>query len=332
MKFISLGGVNEHGRNCFLIKGNEHSILLDCGLSEKDELPSFSLTDISSVDALFLSHSHLDHCGALSSLFASGFKGKIFLTEDTYHCLSFNKFIPYYLLPNHIYNLYPWLKMKTFRSGHCFGSLSFVFKMEDKKIVYTGDYLEASLFMCDKLRDIDADFALIDGAYQNDEKDIQTNRKELLSLINKEKKVLLPLPKNGRSMEVISLLNENQIPYHLLNNNFYLGDQQRYLRKPIYVKDTPKSNVLLMDDPQLAKKENKKLIDQYDDYHIIFTGTIDRGSYSEKLLNERSNTFFRRINVHQTLNEAIALKNMNHFQHTIIFHNKNTSQETEIEF
>ncbi len=331
MKFVSLGGINEHGRNCFLIKGKNHSILFDCGLSEDDEIPYFSLTDISTIDALFISHSHLDHCGALPQLLSLGFKGKIFLSEDTFDCMSFKEFKPYFISPNQSYDLFPWLKVKTYRSGHCFGSLSFLFEMEDKKIVYSGDYLENSIFICDNLRNINADFSLLDGAYQNDEIDIKTNKRELLSLILEKKKVLLPLPKNGRSMEVISLLNENNLNYHLCND-FFIGNQKQYLRKQINIKDTYDADILLMDDPQLSKEENRKLISKYNEYTLIFTGTIDKDSYSEKMMNKRENTFFRRINVHQTLNEGKKLASLNNFKHSIIFHNKNTKEEKEIDF
>ena len=66
--------------------------MLDCGLfqgskdTEAQNTADFPF-DPSSIDAVVLSHAHLDHCGRLPKLVKDGFKGKVFLTEASFSLL-----------------------------------------------------------------------------------------------------------------------------------------------------------------------------------------------------------------------------------------------------
>ena len=77
------GAAGEVPGSCHLITVGEHRILLDCGLvqgSRKNEARNsepFSFNP-SSIDAVVLSHSHIDHSGRLPFLVKSGFKGPIY--------------------------------------------------------------------------------------------------------------------------------------------------------------------------------------------------------------------------------------------------------------
>ena len=85
MKLIFHGGAQEVGRSCIELITSESRILLDCGIKitpDGLEYPS-RLDDLSDVDAVFLSHAHLDHSGALPLLKHKGFAGKIFCTLAT---------------------------------------------------------------------------------------------------------------------------------------------------------------------------------------------------------------------------------------------------------
>lgn len=82
-----LGGVREIGRSGILLELDETKILVDCGLKlgETTEYPS--LDKIDAVDAVILTHAHIDHTGALPLLFAlkklsPNFKG-VFCTPPT---------------------------------------------------------------------------------------------------------------------------------------------------------------------------------------------------------------------------------------------------------
>jgi KH/beta-lactamase-domain protein len=87
---LTLGGFAEIGRSCMLLETRESKIILDCGFnaSAKDPLaatPRFDIAGISmeDVDAVVLSHAHLDHTGFLPALFKYGYSGPVYCTEPT---------------------------------------------------------------------------------------------------------------------------------------------------------------------------------------------------------------------------------------------------------
>ncbi len=87
-----LGATGQVTGSCYLLETGSRRILLDCGLfqgskeTEKQNGVDFSF-DPAGIDAVVLSHAHLDHCGRLPKLVKDGFKGKVFLTEASFHLL-----------------------------------------------------------------------------------------------------------------------------------------------------------------------------------------------------------------------------------------------------
>ena len=74
--------------SCHLLEVNGLRLLLDCGMYQgrRDEarrLNQYVPADPRSVDALILSHGHLDHCGKLPVLTRAGFNGPIYCTPAT---------------------------------------------------------------------------------------------------------------------------------------------------------------------------------------------------------------------------------------------------------
>lgn len=78
-----LGAAEEVTGSCYLIRVGKRLLLLECGLIQgapKDEArnrESFPF-DPSAIDAVVLSHSHIDHSGRLPLLVKAGFRGRIF--------------------------------------------------------------------------------------------------------------------------------------------------------------------------------------------------------------------------------------------------------------
>lgn len=78
--------------SAYLVQTKRANLLLECGLvqgsrkeEETNERP-FSF-DIGKLDAVVLSHAHLDHSGRLPKLIADGYSGPIFMTYPTYELL-----------------------------------------------------------------------------------------------------------------------------------------------------------------------------------------------------------------------------------------------------
>ncbi|PJE81834.1 beta-CASP ribonuclease aCPSF1 [Candidatus Pacearchaeota archaeon CG10_big_fil_rev_8_21_14_0_10_32_42] len=84
-----LGGGRQVGRSCFLLQTPNSRIMLDCGVdvssSGKDKFPVFNIPefDISQLDAIILSHAHLDHSGLLPYIYKMGYKGPVYMTAPT---------------------------------------------------------------------------------------------------------------------------------------------------------------------------------------------------------------------------------------------------------
>ena len=86
MELYIAGGVGEHGRSCFYVQGETCRFLVDCGkMADTPEVPYPRLTSeqIRRLDAVFLTHSHADHTGALPWLYENGFQGIVIAAEET---------------------------------------------------------------------------------------------------------------------------------------------------------------------------------------------------------------------------------------------------------
>ncbi len=88
IKVTFYGGAGSVTGSNYLIESDKMKMLVDCGLfqgsrvsEDKNEEP-FSY-DPASIDALFVTHAHLDHVGRIPKLVKDGFKGEIFSTMPT---------------------------------------------------------------------------------------------------------------------------------------------------------------------------------------------------------------------------------------------------------
>jgi predicted metal-dependent RNase len=85
-----LGGFHEVGRSAMLVETEESCVLMDCGISAGADLPQYAYPrldsdsfDIEKLDAVILSHAHLDHCGLIPYLYKYGFDGPTYCSEPT---------------------------------------------------------------------------------------------------------------------------------------------------------------------------------------------------------------------------------------------------------
>ena len=87
MFFQSLLRQNEIGANSYLVELDGHRIVLDSGMHPKEEgiesLPAHHELESSSVDSIFVSHSHLDHSGSLPVLMNNQPDAEVYMTPAT---------------------------------------------------------------------------------------------------------------------------------------------------------------------------------------------------------------------------------------------------------
>ena len=88
MQLSFLGGATTVTGSQFLLDTGEARVLIDCGMfqgspNEVARNRAAFAYDPRDLDALLLTHAHLDHCGLIPLLTASGFSGPIYATAGT---------------------------------------------------------------------------------------------------------------------------------------------------------------------------------------------------------------------------------------------------------
>ncbi len=88
MKITFNGAARDVTGSQFLVEVNEMTFLLDCGLYQGHRADTYRRNqnfrlDVEKLDAVILSHAHIDHCGNLPNLVKQGFRGPIYTTTAT---------------------------------------------------------------------------------------------------------------------------------------------------------------------------------------------------------------------------------------------------------
>lgn len=173
VRLTFLGGGRQVGRSCLLLQTPNSKVLLDCGIdvasSGKDKFPYFDVPEfkIEEIDAVILSHAHLDHVGLIPYLYKMGYKGPIYMTPPTMDlaALSSLDFIgvaykqastPLFsskdvkemvkhticLNFNEVTDISPDIRITFYNSGHVLGSAMVHFNIGNglHNFLYTADY------------------------------------------------------------------------------------------------------------------------------------------------------------------------------------------------
>ncbi len=87
IKLVFLGAAQSVTGSRYLVECNNTRLLVDCGLYQERALRSRNwepfLIPPHTIDAVLLTHAHIDHCGLLPKLILNGFRGKIYCTAAT---------------------------------------------------------------------------------------------------------------------------------------------------------------------------------------------------------------------------------------------------------
>ncbi|MCC5888995.1 MAG: MBL fold metallo-hydrolase [Alkalibacterium sp.] len=381
---VVFGGVGEYGRACFYIEVGEYKILLDAGIMKGKGLPDEEIYPlipeslIPSLDVIWLSHSHSDHTGFLPHLLSGGFQGKIISSWETQKQVLDRTEYPFISEEYNWETLdYPgkafdWtiqsgdkppLYGRSGATGHMIGSLWLEISCIEGSFIYTGDMsIESVLYKWDDLQsETKYNWGIIDQGYDAKRpKQTENERKLYATLLrakNSEKTVVFPLPKYGRSLEILLLLfryfKDDYLPLYI-DLSIYKDvksavDQLEWMDKETreeYVKmfawvqtnAEPVKNwdderqkdftLIILADSGLEQKLSKQLLDNLSVHdEVILTGNPGKGSYAETALNQKATEVKPSVrmlpyNVHLTVPESQMIAGRWNVRHPIYFHGK----------
>jgi KH/beta-lactamase-domain protein len=242
-----LGAAQEVGRSAILVETAESKLLLDFGLNPgrgllSNAFPRIDLLGIDpeDLDAVIVTHAHLDHAGLVPYLFKYGFKGAVYMTEATRDLttLLLKDFLeiaeregsepPFTLADvekmllhtitlkyNVVTDIAPDIRLTLYNAGHILGSAIVHLHIGNgfHNIVYTGDVKFGKTRLLDRA---DYEFPRVDtlimestyGATEQPKREEAENQllKIILDTYNRRGKVLIPTLSVGRAQEIMVIL------------------------------------------------------------------------------------------------------------------------------
>ena len=251
VRITTLGCCREVGRAAFILNTPETRVLIDCGdkPGAEGEVPYLQVPEAlgagaSNIDAVVLTHAHLDHSALVPLLFKYGYDGPIYCTEPTRDLMGLltldyldvaakeGRTPPYdsaqvreaikHCIPieyGDVTDIAPDLKLTFHNAGHILGSAVTHFHVGDGlyNVAFSGDihYDDTRLFN-GAVNDFPRVETLVMEStyggrndYQTDQEDSEEKLKEVIRETTTEGgKVLIPAFAVGRSQEIMLVLEE----------------------------------------------------------------------------------------------------------------------------
>tara|TARA_Y100000310_G_scaffold300377_1_gene336011 strand:- start:1380 stop:3281 length:1902 start_codon:yes stop_codon:yes gene_type:complete len=245
-----LGGGRQVGRSCILVQTSESRVLLDCGINpsanKENTYPYFDCPDfkVNEIDAVIVSHPHLDHSAMIPLLVKYGYTGPIYCTAPTrdimallaldyisigfkemqnapYKTIDVKQMVKQTICLNYeeVSDITPDIRITLYNAGHTLGSAMVHLHIGNglHNLLYTGDFnFERTRLLAPASTKFPRlETVIIESTYGAKD-DILPTRKEcedyLLKIIKDTNKrggkVLMPVLGVGRSQEVMLILEE----------------------------------------------------------------------------------------------------------------------------
>jgi hypothetical protein len=250
VRITTLGGCREVGRSCMLLSTPESRIIIDCGVnvgSDDSATPFLYVPEVyplNQIDAVVLTHAHLDHAGLVPMLYKYGYEGPIYCTPPTrdlavllqldyieiagregkrlpYDSTMVREALKHTITLNYgdVTDIAPDTKLTMHNAGHILGSSIAHFHIGDGlyNVAFTGDQkFERTRLFDPAVCNFPRLETLVTEATYGGTNSIQPSRKEaevtlmnvVKETISKGGKVIIPAFSVGRSQEVMVVLEE----------------------------------------------------------------------------------------------------------------------------
>jgi uncharacterized protein len=250
VRVTALGGGRQVGRSCFLLQTPVSKVLIDCGVdvssNGKDKYPYLEAPelDLSAIDAVVLSHAHLDHSGLIPYLYKMGYKGPVYMTAPTrdisalmaldfigvaykqaaaplFKSTDIRSMVKHSISLNYqeVTDIAPDIRITMYNAGHTLGSAMIHFNIGNglHNYLYSGDIkfgksraLEAAATYFPRLETLQMEATY--GGKDNNYPTRKDSEEELLTFINDViqggGKVLLPELGTGHAQEKMLILED----------------------------------------------------------------------------------------------------------------------------
>lgn len=222
MQVHLMGGFGEKGRTSVGIDVEDTIIMLDAGIKVgaqgADYYPVLPFP-AARIGALLVTHAHEDHVGAMGWLQGQGFRGSVFMTEETMRetpgtleqyaeaadAARFAEADLCIFKPGDTLNI-GGFAVETGRSGHVAGGVWFAVRHGGTSIVYCGDVVpDSPVFSMQEMPR--CDLAILDASYGADNVSAAERAGSIADWIGRHGNgCLLPTPLSGRSLELIAAM------------------------------------------------------------------------------------------------------------------------------
>jgi len=250
IRITFLGGARQVGRSSFLLQTPNSKILLDCGIDVAsqgtDKFPYMDIPefDLNQLDAIIISHAHLDHVGLLPYLYKMGYKGPVYMTPPTrdiaallaldfigvaykqatkplFDSTDIKEMVKHSICLNYneVTDVTPDIRLTFYNSGHVLGGALCHLNIGNglHNLVYTGDFKYAHSRLLDPaVATFPRVETVITESTYGAKTDIFPPRKDteekLIDLVNKtierKGKILIPELGLGRAQETMLVLED----------------------------------------------------------------------------------------------------------------------------
>ena len=236
-----LGGCREQGRSSFLLARGGDAWLLDCGVkrvvdgARVGEYPLIEDSELARIRAVVLSHGHEDHAAALPLLYLRGFRGEVWCTEPTArlaaeYCRSWLTAVrrlgapePYaeadidrirFATCSYGETVDIGVELRLLPAGHLLGASISEIGVGGRRLFYTGDVAYESRVLPEPSSPGDFDALIVDGSSGAERLGRDDSEQALFDLVRRAAErggsTLLPLPRYGRSQELVVALYERR--------------------------------------------------------------------------------------------------------------------------
>ena len=323
-KLKALGGAREVGRSSFLLDVGE-KIVLDRGIKLGHNETEYPLPIKTNLDAVVISHAHLDHSGNLPELFTKS-NSFVYMTQPTldlsrilwFDSLKIAKFegtIPEFSpaeikkAEKYTFTL-PYRKkvflnestsIELFDAGHVLGSSMVKIQSDQKNVIYSGDFKiqETRLFKGADKKIGKTDVLITESTYgdrnHSDRKELENEFvEEVQETINRGGHAMVPAFAVGRSQELIDILFEHKVNAEIFFDGMGQKVARTTLEYPELLKNPKSLGKALHSVNWVSKGKRKPALDKPS---IIVTsaGMLEGGPimwYLKKLYKDKNSKVF----------------------------------------